>query len=71
MTDTHTENVNTVLGVLYTFAGVGALIGPWLVGWGIDLLDQRTGFGLNLLLSLLTLVSFYVLWKGKPHVETA
>lgn len=69
--DTHTENVNTVLGVLYTFAGVGALIGPWLVGWGIDLLDQRFGFGINLFLSLLTMGSIYILWKGKSHVQTA
>ncbi|MFZ5878680.1 MAG: MFS transporter [Chloroflexota bacterium] len=71
VTDTHTQNINTVLGVLYTFAGLGALIGPWLVGWGIDLLGHRAGFAIILVMALLTLASIYTLWKGKPHDQTA
>jgi fucose permease len=71
VSDTHTENVNTVLGVLYTFAGLGALLGPWLMGWGIDLLGQRTGFAINLVLALFLLISISALWKGRPHDTTA
>ncbi len=71
VSDLHTENINTLLGVLYTFAGVGALIGPWMVAWGIDLLGLHIGFGSLLLLSLLTVASIFILSKGKRHVATA
>jgi fucose permease len=71
VSDAPTENINTVLGVLYTFAGIGALIGPWMIGWGIDLLGLHTGFAINLAMTLLTLISIYVLWKGRPHVAAA
>lgn len=70
VTDTHTENTNTVLGVLYTFAGVGAMIGPWVVAWGIRLLDLHLGFGALLVLSLLSVVSIFIPWKGRRHAAT-
>ncbi len=63
----HTENVNTILGVLFTFAGMGALLGPWLVGWVGDLFGLQIGFGVNFLLSALTLASTFVLLKGHQY----
>ena len=71
VSDAHPENINTILGVLYTFAGLGALLGPWLVAWGSDLLGLRTGFGVNLILTILLMASLFILLKGKPHVSEA
>ena len=52
--DAHKENVNTMLGLLFTFAGLGGVIGPWLIGIASDLGGIKLGFSLNLAFGLLT-----------------
>ena len=64
VSDTRSENVNTLLGVLFTFAGLGGVLGPWLVGWTSSLFDLRTGFSVNLVLTALMFVTVTVLMKG-------
>jgi MFS transporter, FHS family, glucose/mannose:H+ symporter len=64
VSDLHTENINTFLGVLFTFAGLGGIFGPWLVGWGSDLLGLKAGFSINLILAALTCGSIFILMKG-------
>jgi fucose permease len=59
--DAHKENVNTMLGLLFTFAGLGGVVGPWLVGIVSDLGGLRFGFSLNLAFGLLTAVAALVL----------
>ena len=45
----HTKPSNTILGVLFTFAGLGGIIGPWLIRrfrelkFGHGYIDERTG----------------------------
>jgi fucose permease len=67
VTDTSKENTNTILGLLFTFAGLGGLIGPWLVGWGSDLFGLKSGFAINLIFAVLLLVSILVLLKGRKY----
>jgi fucose permease len=57
------ENLNSVLGLLFTFAGLGGIAGPWLVGVASDLAGIEFGFGLNLAFSLLTAASALVLLR--------
>ncbi len=64
VSDTRSENTNTLLGVLFTFAGLGGVFGPWLVGWISSLFDLRTGFSINLVLTALMFVTVTVLLKG-------
>ena len=45
----HKENVGTILGILFAFAGVGGALGPWLVGVVNDWLGLHAGFGMILL----------------------
>lgn len=71
VSDTHTENINTILGVLFTFAGIGGVIGPWVVAWGSDLLGLQMGFALNLVLAALLWFSIFVLMKGRRHGSPA
>jgi len=65
VSDIQTENANTILGVLYTFAGVGGVIGPWLIGWTSDLFGLQTGFSVIVLFTAGMLVSLIVLIKGE------
>lgn len=57
------ENVNTVLGVLFTFAGVGALIGPWAMGWASTAFGLQIGFGLSLVFVTLFIISILLLFR--------
>ncbi|HEY5902870.1 MAG TPA: MFS transporter [Anaerolineales bacterium] len=70
VSDADREHTNTVLGVLFTFAGLGGLVGPWLVAWGSELWGLERGFAVNVMLVLLLIGSLTVLMKGR-QVETA
>jgi fucose permease len=41
--------VGTILGLLFTFAGVGGMFGPWLVGIISDWIGIQLGFGMILI----------------------
>jgi fucose permease len=63
VSDTHTENGNTILGVLFTFAGLGGVIGPWSMAWGSDLFGLQTGFSVIILFLAILLISIITLLK--------
>jgi len=69
--DAHKENMNTMLGLLFTFAGFGGIIGPWLVGIASDLVGLKIGFGMNLGFGLLTAASALVLLTNAPKKRSA
>jgi FHS family glucose/mannose:H+ symporter-like MFS transporter len=70
VSDIHTENGNTILGVLFTFAGVGGLIGPWLIGWGSDLFGLQTGLSLNIVFMAILLATVIILLKRSSNGQT-
>ncbi|MBK7448978.1 MAG: MFS transporter [Anaerolineales bacterium] len=55
------ENVNTILGVLFTFSGLGGVVGPWLVAWSSQYFGLQVGFIAILLLTVLTSVFIFIL----------
>lgn len=64
LSDYRTENIGTVLGLLFASAGAGGMIGPWVVGmvsnwWGI-----QWGFSTLLIFCLLVVVSLLCLRKN-------
>jgi MFS transporter, FHS family, glucose/mannose:H+ symporter len=61
VSDAHKENINTILGLLFTFAGLGGVVGPWLIGIASDLGGIKFGFSLNLAFGLLTATAALVL----------
>ncbi len=63
--DAHKENMNTILGLLFTFAGLGGMLGPWLVGIFSELGGLRMGFALNLGFGLLTALCAFALLRIK------
>jgi len=68
--DQHTENTNTILGVLFTFAGLGGVIGPWLTAWGSDLFGLQAGFGIIIGFMLILIFSVLMLIKRMPNEQT-
>jgi FHS family glucose/mannose:H+ symporter-like MFS transporter len=69
VSDKYTENTNTILGVLYTFAGLGGVLGPWLIGWASDLLGLRLGFSIIIVFIAAMLVCLVVLASGKSAAD--
>ena len=63
VSDTHTINANTILGVLFTFAGLGGIIGPWFIGWGSDLFGLQKGFSIVIVFMVILLISVAILIK--------
>lgn len=61
--DTHKTNVNTILGLLFTFAGLGGILGPWLVGIVSNLGGIQVGFGTNIAFGLLTATAAFTLMR--------
>jgi FHS family glucose/mannose:H+ symporter-like MFS transporter len=48
VTDRVTENVGTVMGLLFAFCGIGGALGPWLIGVVSSLAEIQAGFAVNL-----------------------
>jgi fucose permease len=69
VSDTRTENGNTILGVLFTFAGLGGVIGPWFIAWGSDLFGLQTGFALNVVFMVILLISVAILMKRTSNEQ--
>lgn len=55
------ENSSIILGLLFTFGGLGGIIGPWLIGIASNQGGLLFGFSLNLLFGLLTAATAFVL----------
>jgi fucose permease len=63
VSDTRTVNANTILGVLFTFAGLGGIIGPLFIGWGSDLFGLQKGFSIIIVYMMVLLISVITLIK--------
>jgi MFS transporter, FHS family, glucose/mannose:H+ symporter len=60
-------NKSTILGLLFTFAGLGGIIGPWLVGIVSDFSGLMVGFSLPLFFGL----ALVVIILAQMRVSTA
>jgi fucose permease len=52
--DRVTENVGTVMGLLFAFCGIGGALGPWIIGLVSNAVGIQAGFAVNLVTSVLT-----------------
>ena len=69
VSDAYSGNGNTILGVLFTFAGLGGLLGPWLIAWGSDLFGLQSGFSINILFIVILLISTAILMKRTSNEQ--
>jgi fucose permease len=63
--DIHKKNQGSILGLLFTFAGVGGMIGPWLVGFASDRITLQYGFSIVLAYCAVMGLSSLVLMRWK------
>jgi FHS family glucose/mannose:H+ symporter-like MFS transporter len=70
VSDLHTENTNSILGMLFTCAGAGGVFGPWIIGRVSDAFGLHAGFSMNLIFAILMTAAIFVLMKGKHHEST-
>jgi fucose permease len=68
VSDLHKENVGTILGLLFTFAGVGGMLGPWMMGILSDQIGIQLGFGALLVFCIGMSISFGLLVGKKGPV---
>ena len=71
VSDTHHEYINSLLGVLFTFAGVGGVLGPWAVAWGSQFFGLQIGFSIVLFLALLTFIFIFILFRKNNHGQNS
>ncbi|WKZ38645.1 MAG: MFS transporter [Anaerolineales bacterium] len=71
VSEIQTENTNTVLGMLFTFAGMGGLLGPWVIAWASDLLGLQIGFAGGVIFTILLVISAFILMKGTNDGQPA
>jgi fucose permease len=65
VSDLQRENVGTALGLFFAFAGIGGMIGPWLIGLCSDWQGITAGFSLVLVYCIVMIGSLLVLMKNK------
>jgi MFS transporter, FHS family, glucose/mannose:H+ symporter len=59
--DLHEENIGAILGILFMFGGLGAMLGSWSVGVTSDVFGINIGFGMVLILCIVMTALFGIL----------
>mgnify|MGYP005836133639 CR=1 FL=1 len=65
------ENLGAILGVLFTFGGLGGMLGPWLVGVLSDLFTLRAGLASMLGMCALVLAALMALSRNAAAARRA
>lgn len=67
VSDLHQENMGSILGLLFTFAGLGGIVGPWLVGFYADLFGISASFGVVLILNAMMCATLIILLRRRQQ----
>ncbi|MFM7583148.1 MAG: MFS transporter, partial [Caldilinea sp.] len=59
-------NTSAILGVFFTFGGLGGALGPWAIGAAADLVGIQLAFALNIFFCLVTLATLLVIHRLVP-----
>ncbi len=70
VSELHQENTGTILGLLFTFSGLGGMLGPWLIGVLSDWTTIRTGFGMITLFCVVVCITLFWLMKQQTLAKT-
>jgi FHS family glucose/mannose:H+ symporter-like MFS transporter len=72
VSDLHQENVGMILGLLFTFGGVGGMLGPWTIGVLSDWIGIQVGFGMISVFCVGMSITFGLLVReqrrARPHL---
>ncbi len=65
----HSSNMGSILGILFTFGGVGGALGPWLIGLASEAYGLQVGLAGTLVFCSLALLAVAVL-AGSSNLPT-
>lgn len=69
VSDRHKENVGTIFGMLFAFAGLGGALGPWIIGLGNDWFGLKASFGMILVFCIAMSGTFLLLLKREKELQ--
>lgn len=61
VTGQHKENVGGVLGILFTFGGIGGAMGPWIIGLVSQSFGLQTGISVTVLFGVVSLATLLIM----------
>jgi FHS family glucose/mannose:H+ symporter-like MFS transporter len=61
VTSLHKENIGTILGVLFTFGGLGGALGPWIIGFVSQSQGLKVGLCATIAFCMIALFSLLIL----------
>ena len=61
LTDLHQANIGSIMGILFTFGGIGGALGPWTVGMVSDQLGLQFGMASTIGYCMVALCAWSVL----------
>ena len=67
VSELHEENIGTILGLLFAFAGGGGILGPWLIGLLSDRVGIYLGFGMVFIFCIAMCVTLLLLMVRKSE----
>lgn len=70
VSERYTTNINAILGLLFTFAGLGGILGPWVVGLVADQVGLQPGLSLIVLFGMMTLLGALKLQRTIPTQDS-
>ncbi len=72
VTGMHKEKVGTVLGILFTFGGIGGALGPWTIGLVSQSLGLKAGLCVTIGFCFVSIVALVILYgKGAKPMQTS
>jgi fucose permease len=60
-----------MLGLLFTFAGIGGMLGPWIIGISSDRMGIQAGFGAIVIFCIGMSITFGLLVERRRHINTS
>ncbi|MEM7029903.1 MAG: MFS transporter [Chloroflexota bacterium] len=65
VSEIHTKNTSTILGVTFTFGGLGGALGPWIIGFTSDQVGLQLGLALTIVYCIIVIAAAIVLQRPK------
>jgi MFS transporter, FHS family, glucose/mannose:H+ symporter len=71
VSDLHQSHLGTILGILFTFGGIGGAVGPWLIGLVSHRVDLQMGLGCTIVFTFIAIVSLALVVRQNSLVRLA
>ena len=68
VTSLHQKNIGKVLGILFTFGGIGGALGPWMIGVVSDWIGLQMGMCMTIVYGIVAIAALLiVVWRTREE----